>query len=48
MGELKQDGGEIKWGATIEPSYFPQNTTEIINGDEQLFEWLQAYDANKI
>jgi ATPase subunit of ABC transporter with duplicated ATPase domains len=47
MGELKQDGGEIKWGATIEPSYFPQNTTEIINGDEQLFEWLQGYDANK-
>jgi ATPase subunit of ABC transporter with duplicated ATPase domains len=44
---LKQDSGEVKWGATIEPSYFPQNTTDIINGDEQLFEWLQAYDEKK-
>jgi ATPase subunit of ABC transporter with duplicated ATPase domains len=47
MGELKPDSGVVKWGATIEPSYFPQNTTDIINGDEQLFEWLQGYDENK-
>lgn len=44
MGELQADSGEVKWGATIEPSYFPQNTTEIIDGEEQLFEWLQAFD----
>jgi len=44
MGELKADSGEVKWGATIEPSYFPQNTTEIIDGDEQLFEWLRTFD----
>ncbi len=47
MGDLKPDSGVVKWGATIEPSYFPQNTTDIINGDEQLFEWLQGYDENK-
>jgi len=47
MGEVKADSGEIKWGATIEPSYFPQNTTDLIDGDEQLFEWLQTYDENK-
>jgi len=47
MGELKADSGEVKWGATIEPSYFPQNTTDLIDGDEQLFEWLQTYDENK-
>jgi len=47
MDELKADSGVVKWGATIEPSYFPQNTTEIIDGEEQLFTWLQAYDANK-
>ncbi len=42
--ELKQDSGEVKWGATIEPSYFPQNTTEIITEDMELFEWLKMYD----
>jgi len=47
MGENKADSGEIKWGATIESSYFPQNTTDIINGDEPLVEWLQTYDENK-
>ena len=47
MGELKASSGEVKWGATIEPSYFPQNTTDLIDGDEQLFEWLQTYDENK-
>ena len=47
MGEIKAESGEVKWGATIEPSYFPQNTTDLIDGDEQLFEWLQTYDENK-
>ncbi len=47
MDEIKADSGEVKWGATIEPSYFPQNTTDLIDGDEQLFEWLQTYDENK-
>ena len=47
MGDLKAQSGEVKWGATIEPSYFPQNTTDLIDGEEQLFEWLQTYDENK-
>jgi len=47
MNELKAESGEVKWGATIEPSYFPQNTTDLIDGEEQLFEWLQTYDENK-
>ncbi|MBL0703776.1 MAG: ATP-binding cassette domain-containing protein [Sulfurospirillum sp.] len=47
MSELKQDGGEVKWGATIESSYFPQNTTDLIDGDEQLVDWLQTYDENR-
>ncbi|MDX1809651.1 MAG: ATP-binding cassette domain-containing protein [Sulfurospirillaceae bacterium] len=47
IDELKADSGDIKWGATIEPSYFPQNTTDIINGDELLYEWLQTYDEKK-
>jgi len=47
MEEIKADSGEVKWGATIEPSYFPQNTTDLIDGDDQLFTWLQTYDENK-
>jgi ATPase subunit of ABC transporter with duplicated ATPase domains len=47
MDEVKPESGDIKWGATIEPSYFPQNTTEIIDGDDLLFTWLQRYDENK-
>jgi len=47
MNESKANSGEVKWGATIEPSYFPQNTTEIIDGDDVLFAWLQRYDENK-
>ena len=45
--ELFPKSGEIKWGATIEPSYFPQDTTDIIKGDIQLFEWLQQFDDKK-
>ena len=47
MEELKADSGAVKWGATIIPSYFPQNTTDMITGDMQLFEWLQQYDEKK-
>ncbi len=47
MQELSPDSGEIFWGATIEPSYFPQNTTEIITGDLPLFEWLRQFDKKQ-
>ncbi|HJE02495.1 MAG TPA: ATP-binding cassette domain-containing protein, partial [Aliarcobacter thereius] len=29
MGNLKADNGEVLWGATIQNSYFPQNTTDF-------------------
>jgi ATPase subunit of ABC transporter with duplicated ATPase domains len=45
--ELFPKNGEIFWGATIEPSYFPQDTTDIIKGDMELFEWLQQFDDKK-
>lgn len=43
---LKQDNGEIKWGATINNSYFPQNATDIIEGDSTLYDWLRSCDKN--
>ncbi len=47
MGDLQSDSGVVKWGATIEPSYFPQNTTDLIDGEEPLYEWLQSFGEKK-
>lgn len=44
MENLKPDSGEVKMGVTVQPSYFPQNTTEVITGSENLYQWLQAFD----
>ena len=43
-GELTPETGEVKWGATIQPSYFPQNTTDLISGDSTLYEWLKGFN----
>lgn len=45
--ELTPDSGSVKWGATIEKSYFPQNVSEQIKGEESLYEWLRAFDKRK-
>ena len=45
-GNLKADAGEILWGATIQNSYFPQNTTDIIKGDVTLYDWLRDCDRD--
>ncbi|PID48116.1 MAG: ABC transporter ATP-binding protein [Proteobacteria bacterium] len=42
---LNPQNGEVFWGATIEYTYFPQNTTEIIKGDKSLYEWLESKDS---
>ena len=44
MDHFGKDSDVVKWGATIEATYFPQNTTDLIKGDMQLFEWLQQFD----
>ena len=45
--ELGADSGVVKWGATIERSYFPQNVSEEIRGEESLYEWLRGFDKKK-
>jgi len=45
MGELEPDSGSYKWGETISSSYFPQNTTDIVVGEEELPQWIQGFDA---
>lgn len=47
MEEMKPQIGEVKWGATIENSYFPQDTADIIQGDGTLYDWLRAFDPKR-
>jgi ATPase subunit of ABC transporter with duplicated ATPase domains len=47
MEEMKPTSGEIHWGATIENSYFPQDTADTINGDGTLYDWLRAFDPKR-
>ncbi len=44
MENIKPDSGEVKWGATATVSYFPQNTTDLIQGDSTLYDWLRDFD----
>jgi ATPase subunit of ABC transporter with duplicated ATPase domains len=47
MEELKPTSGTVKWGATIEPSYFPQDTTDRIKSSDSLYDWLRAFDPKR-
>ena len=44
MSKLKSDSGSFDWGQTITTTYFPQNTTDIIKGDDLLPQWVQNFD----
>jgi len=46
IGNLEPDSGTIKWGQTVIPTYFPQNTTEILNAKEKLYEWIQGHNKD--
>ena len=46
MESVKPDSGELKWGATAQISYFPQNTTDLIHGEITLYDWLRDFDRN--
>jgi ATPase subunit of ABC transporter with duplicated ATPase domains len=43
---IKPDSGEVQWGATIQNGYFPQNATDIIDGDMTLYDWLRNFDRD--
>ena len=43
VGNLQADSGEVLWGSNYSKLfYFPQNTTDIINGDMTLYDWLEV------
>jgi len=47
MEEMKPDSGDVNWGATIENSYFPQDTADIIEGEGTLYDWLRGFDPKR-
>jgi ATPase subunit of ABC transporter with duplicated ATPase domains len=46
MEHIQPDSGKVKWGATVNVSYFPQNTTDLIQGDSTLYDWLRDFDRD--
>ncbi len=48
FGESTPDSGEIKWGTTITPSYFPkENSNYFQANDINLVDWLRQYSVEK-
>ena len=45
-GEEKPDSGEIKWGTTIQTSYFPKDNQYLFSGDENITDWLRKYSKD--
>ncbi|QOY54128.1 ATP-binding cassette domain-containing protein [Candidatus Sulfurimonas marisnigri] len=47
MEEMKPTSGEVHWGATVENSYFPQDTADTIKGKGTLYDWLRGFDPKR-
>ena len=48
FGETKPATGEVKWGTTITPSYFPkENNGFFQSGELNLVDWLRQYSEEK-
>ena len=48
MGEEEPDEGTVKWGASIQPSYFPKDHNSFFDGfDADLIEWMRQFSADK-
>ena len=43
-GEITPDEGEIKWGETITPTYFPKDNGSFFETTDNLIEWLKQFD----
>ncbi len=47
MGKVQPDAGVIRWGKTIQTSYFPENNNEFFQGCElNLVEWLSQFSSD--
>ncbi len=43
MGEDKPDSGEVIFGKTINPSYFPQDNSKYFQTDDTIIDWIGNY-----
>ena len=43
MGEEKPDSGEVIFGKTILPSYYPQDNTNYFKTEQSIIEWIGNY-----
>lgn len=43
MGKIKPTSGEVSWGITIKPNYFPSNNSEYFEEDETILEWIAKW-----
>ena len=48
MGEEEPDTGSVKWGASIENSYFPKDNSAFFeNSDYDLIDWMRQFSSDK-
>ena len=48
MGLEEPDSGTVKWGASIQPSYFPKDHNAFFdNFDQDLIEWMRQFSEDK-
>ena len=48
MGEEEPDSGSVKWGASIENSYFPKDNSSYFEGrEEDLIDWMTSINRLK-
>ena len=45
-GEIKPDGGNFKWGASITKAYYPKDNSKYFDIDCNLIDWLRQYSDN--
>ena len=45
-GEIKPDGGNFKWGASISQAYYPKDNSKYFDVDCNLIDWLRQYSDN--
>ena len=42
-GELEPTGGELRWGATTQRSYFPQDNSHLFEQDQDIVAWISQF-----
>ena len=48
MGEEEPDTGSVKWGASIEPAYFPKDNSNFFDGcPYDLIDWMRQFSTDK-